>query len=89
MDANSLKEAKSVAEKPTSRSGISHTNQIRNTRLKSSRSGEITIFLSIDQIVGICNDEDLWAFQNGKLVDPELISKGNGKIILTRALVGG
>ena len=48
-----------------------------------------TTFLSIDQIVDNCRKRDLLAIQNGRLVQPELISKENGKITLTPALVGG
>ena len=48
-----------------------------------------TTFLSIDQIVDICRKHDLWSIQNGRLVQPELIAIGIGKVILSPALVGG
>jgi hypothetical protein len=28
-----------------------------------TRSGEVTIFFTIDQIVDICNEENLWVFK--------------------------
>ena len=86
----SLRKVNNEINKPTSKNG--ETSQNPDTQYDVEilrRSGDETISLSIDQIVDICNKEDLWAFQNGRLVQPELICKGAGKIILTRALVGG